>query len=125
MKRPLCIFVVAVVAVAIAAFTPPRALAAGHQHAGTVLDVTSGSLVVDELGAAGKETKLHVRVTPQTRVTLSTRNSHATDVQSAFTSTAIALTDVKKGDFVVVDTKRGGKAAVAEAVTVTLQSPGR
>jgi hypothetical protein len=38
-------------------------LAAGTRHSGTVVEVGRDSLVVDELGLAGREQKLHIKVT--------------------------------------------------------------
>ncbi len=93
------------------------------RHSGTVVsvDAKSRALVVDELGAAGKEQRLHVRLTPDAHVVLSERNPHATDAQSQFTDRSISLDDVKPGDFVVVALTGHGKTTEADSVTVTLQ----
>ena len=79
------------------------------------------SLVVDELGGANRQQKLQVGVTPTTRITYSERNPHATSTQDLFTENVISLTEVKKGDFVVVETTSDGKKLVAESVMVTLR----
>ena len=103
---------------------PMLALAATTRHTGTVVDVGRDSLVVDELGRAGKEQRLHLAVTANTRVVESERNPHASSAQDEFTEKPIALTDIKKGDFVVVDVSREGKKLVAETVMVTLRGSG-
>lgn len=110
--------------VAVVMLTPALVLAAnGARHAGTVVSVDSKSntLVVDELGKAGKEEKLRLHVAPNARVVLSERVDQASDPQHTFKDTPIALGDVKPGDFVVVDVTGRGKAATAESVTVTLR----
>ncbi len=104
---------------------PTMALAAGTRHKGTVVEVGRDSLVVDELGRAGKEQKLHMTVTANTRVVESERNPHASSAQDEFTEKTIALSDIKKGDFVVVDVSREGKKLVAESVMVTLRGSGK
>jgi hypothetical protein len=101
------------------------ALAAGTRHSGTVVDVGRDNLVVDKLGRAGKEQKLHLTVTANTRVVESERNSHASGTQDAFTEKTIALSDIRKGDFVVVDARREGKKLVADTVMVTLRGSGK
>jgi hypothetical protein len=100
---------------------PVAGFAAGERHTGTVVTVGSDNLIVDGLGRGGREEKLNVAVTPTTRITYSERNAHASSPQELFNDTTIPLTDVKKGDFVVVETKSEGKRLVAESVTVTLR----
>ena len=96
---------------------PVTELTAGDRHAGTVLSVGPDSLVVDELGRAGKAHQLRVTVTPRTRIILSQRNSQAPE----FTDTPISLAEVKKGDFVGIDTSHEGSKLVATSITVTLR----
>src|SRR5262249_24017992 len=76
-------------------------LLAGERHAGTVLSVGPDSLVVDELGRAGKAQKLLVTATPRTRIILPQRDPQAPE---SFTDTPISLAEVQKGDFVGVET---------------------
>jgi len=101
---------------------PMTGFAAGERHTGTVQTVSSDSLVVDELGRAGKEHKLRVVVTPETRIAYSERNPHATSAQDLFVESTISSADVKKGDFVVVETRPEGKKLIAESITVTLRT---
>ena len=96
---------------------PVTELTAGDRHAGTVLSVGPDSLVVDELGRAGTAHKLHVTVTPRTSIIVSQRNPQAPE----FTDTPISLAEVKKGDFVGIDTSHEGSKLVAVSITVTLR----
>ena len=66
-------------------------LAADTRHTGTVVEVGRDSLVVDELGLAGRGQKLHINVTSNTRLVESQRNPNASGAQDAFTEKAIAL----------------------------------
>ena len=97
---------------------PVTVLSAGERHAGTVLSVGPDSLVVDELGRAGKAHKLHITVTPRTRIIVSQRNPQAPE---SFTDTTISLAEVKKGDFIGVDTRHEVSKLIAESITVTLR----
>ena len=99
-------------------------LIANERHTGTVLNVETGRLVVLVLGRAGKEEKLRVAVTPQTRIVDSERNPRPTSVEELFTDRPISLNELKKGDFVVVETSGEGKKLVADSVMVTLRNGG-
>src|SRR5262245_5303588 len=96
---------------------PVTKLSAGERHAGIVLSVAADHLVIDELGRAGKAHQLRVAVTPRTRIILSQRDPE----EPEFTDTPIPLVQVKKGDFVGVDTSREGSTLVAASITVTLR----
>jgi hypothetical protein len=101
---------------------PSGGAATASRHSGTVVEVGSDRLVVAELGLAGKEERLHITVTPATRVIESVRNPRATSFGDQFTTTPITLMDVRKGDHVVIDARREGNALVARSLTVTLRS---
>ena len=103
-------------------FVSVNALMANERHTGTVMSVEPNGLVLLVLGRGGKEQKLQVAVTPQTRVTDSERNPRPTSVQELFTDKPIPLSEVKKGDFVVVETSGEGKKLVADSVMVTLRN---
>jgi len=96
---------------------PVGKLSAGERHAGIVLSVAADSLVIDELGRAGKAHQLRVTVTPRTGIILSQRDPQELE----FTDTPISLAQVKKGDFVGVDTSHEGSKIVAASITVTLR----
>ena len=107
---------------------PIGAFGADGRHSGTVVEVAHDGLLVDELGLAGREQKLRINVTPKTRVVDSSeRNPRPSGPQDAFTEKAITLSDIKAGDFVVVDVnpEGEGKQLVAESVMVTLRGAGR
>jgi hypothetical protein len=94
---------------------------AADRHAGSVLGVGADSLVVHEVGRAGEEQKLHVTITQRTRIIESRRNPAASDAQDSFTDKTIPLSEVKQGDYVVVDASGEGTNLVAASVTVTLR----
>ena len=103
----------------------PSPVQAAERHSGTVVkaDPQASVLVIEELGAAGKTQQLRVKVRAQTRLVLSERipDSEVTDPAHPFKDTAIRLSDVRPGDFVVVEVTREGQAPVASAVTVTFR----
>jgi hypothetical protein len=104
---------------------PITVQSADTRHSGTVLDVGRDALVVDELGLAGREHKLKIVVTPKTRIIDSERNPHAPSAQAAFTEHTIGLSDIRAGDFVVVEVTPVGKNLEAQSVMVTLHGRGR
>jgi len=93
-----------------------------ERHSGTVVKVNPAArtLVVDELGALGKQRKLNVRVTPQAQVILSKRvpDDQAQDPRHPFKDTPVSLSDLRPGDFVTVEM---GKGKTASSVTVTFR----
>ncbi len=103
----------------------PSPVHAVERHAGTVVkvDPQANVLVLEELAALGKKQEIRVKVQAQTRLVLSERipDSEVTDPAHPFKDTAIRLSDVRPGDFVVVEVTREGQAPVASAVTVTFR----
>ncbi len=101
--------------------------ASSTRHSGTVLKVEpqAGTLVLEEMGAAGKIQQLKVSVPAQARVVLSERipDNQVTDLQNPFKETTIGLSDIRPGDFVVVELK--GEANQAGSVTVTFRGGSR
>jgi|SRR5689334_13862540 hypothetical protein len=104
---------------------PMTAFGADTRHSGTVLEVRRGALIVDELGRAGTEHKLMFVVTPKTRIVDSQRNPHMPTAQASFTEHNIALSDIRKGDFVVVEITPDGTRLEAQSVMVTLRGSGK
>ena len=102
-----------------------RAVATDIRHSGAVVNVDRDGLVVDEFGRAGKERKLHITVMPSARVVDSQRNPHTSRTQDAFVEKTIALSDIKPGDFVVVDMSHEGQKLVGGSVMVTLRGSGK
>ena len=104
----------------------PGAAPAGMRHAGTVLmvDVSAGSLVLDEYWVGGQRRALKVRITPDTQVVLSERNELFKDLTGTFTTTPMRARDLKAGDFVVVQLLDTAPDSVASLVMVTLPAAG-
>lgn len=111
---------------ALIAFAGPRATSAasGTRHDGTVkaVDANTRTLVIREFGANARAYDFRIHVAPAASVVLSERNPKATDVGREFTSTPIRLSEIKRGDFVVVDVTGHGAHALGESVMVTLRS---
>lgn len=95
----------------------------GERHAGTVLNVDSarGELVLDELGVAATRKTVALRVAPGASIVDSQRREPVESFDKPFVDTPIALSDVRVGDFVVVDVDKPG---IAERVTITRQATG-
>jgi hypothetical protein len=94
---------------------------AGERRSGTVLAVDSQSrvLVLDEFRAAGERGALRVQVPPQAVVLLSQRNQDGRDLTDSFRESTITLSDIRPGDFVVVELSSDPQ--VARLVMVTLR----
>jgi hypothetical protein len=93
------------------------------RHDGTVesLDSKSQTMVIREFGANARIHHLRVYVTPETHVMLSERNPKATDAEHEFRDSPIRFSDIKLGDFVVVDLTGPGKPDHAQSVVITLR----
>ena len=94
-----------------------------ERHSGSVVavDAATRTLVIDEIGANAKEQKLRLRLAPQAQLILSERNDHPEDFQHVFKEVPIGLSDLKPGDFVVVEVVKAGKENLADLVMVTLR----
>jgi hypothetical protein len=82
------------------------------------VDEKAGTLVVEDRGAAPELRRLRVGLAPDTRIALSERDSQLVD----FKDTAITLSEVRSGDFVVVDLKRSEGTPLARSIVVTLRA---
>ncbi len=100
---------------------PIPAAWAGGRRAGTVLavDPQSRILVLDEFGANAERRALRVQVPPQAVVLLSQRNKDGRDLTDSFRESTITLSDIRPGDFVVVELS--SDPDVARLVMVTLR----
>jgi len=100
---------------------PISAALAGGRRAGTVLavDPQSRVLVLDEFGANAERRALRVQVPPQAVVLLSQRNKDGRDLTDSFRESTITLSDIRPGDFVVVELS--SDPDVARLVMVTLR----
>jgi hypothetical protein len=94
---------------------------ADERHAGTVIAVDPGrkTLSIDEFGANAVRQMRTVRLEPGAAVIFSQRNEPVQDWSRVFTDTPIALRDVHRGDYVVVEP--GNAPDTASRVTVTLR----
>ena len=102
----------------------PAAAQGIERHSGIVVSVDPGTrtLVLQELVEEGRPRRLDVRLAPGAPVVLSERvpDEQIAQLDAAFAERPIDLTDVRPGDFVVVEgAARDGKA-VASALVVTL-----
>jgi len=86
------------------------------------VDPRARSLVLEERGVAGTG-RLRVELAPDARVVLSQREARAADPTHPFTDTPIDLSDVRRGDYVVVDIQGPEGRELGRSVTVTFRSP--
>jgi hypothetical protein len=81
---------------------------------------TARTLVVQDMGAAAGARRLRVEVALDARVVLSERDDRA-DLSHPFKDTAISLSDVRRGDFVVMEMRGAEGKAQARSVVVTFR----
>lgn len=95
--------------------------AAGERHAGTVLavDPQARTLTLDEFHVNAERRALRVHVPREALVLLSERNQAGRDLKDAFRDSTISLSDVRVGDFVVIELSADPE--VARLVMVTLR----
>ena len=124
MKARIVTFVVAAASVV--------ALVSGAEatrRAGTIVSVDPGArtLVVEEMGVAGKLQQVVMRVAVDARVVRSERSParEAVDPSSPFAVTPIGLEGVIPGDFVVIESSAGAEAEVAISMDVTYRGGAR
>jgi hypothetical protein len=100
---------------------PQPIWASTTRHDGTVeaVDAKAQTVVIREYGANARAHDFRVHLAPNARVALSERNSNAADAQHEFTNTPIRLSDVNRGDFVVISVTGRGPHAEGESVLVT------
>jgi len=100
-----------------------------ERHSGTVVavDPKARTLSLDELGAAGQTRQLNVSVPAQARVVLSERipDHQVTDLRNPFRNSPIGLSDIRPGDFIVVELTEKEEKAVARSVAVTFRGGSR
>jgi len=107
----------------------PRAiLAPAHvvttRASGIVLavDPRARTLVLHGMGAVAEARTRHVELARDARVVRSERLDRVEDLSHPFTDTVISLSDVRKGDFVVVEMRGPEGTAVARSVVVTFRA---
>lgn len=99
------------------------------RRAGTIVSVDpdARTLVVEEMGVAGKLQRVVMRVAVDARVVRSERSAtrEAVDPSSPFAVTRIGLEGVIPGDFVVIESSAGAEAEVATRIDVTYRDGAR
>jgi hypothetical protein len=104
-----------------------RAAAAdeARAHSGVVVSVdpSARTMVVRELAEEGKPRTLAVRITAEARIVLSEPLPAAEikDLERPYRDTAIAVADLRPGDYVVIRSTRAHGTEVASQVVVTLR----
>jgi hypothetical protein len=104
---------------------PPVPVAAPGRASGVVVSVDPGArtLVMEDMGATAAEPRrLRIRLAPNASVLLSERDPATADTRHPFTDTAISLSDIRPGDFIVVDTREQRGQPLARSVIVTLRA---
>jgi hypothetical protein len=109
-----------------AATTPTRPAPArivSTRSSGVVLAVDPGAsmLVLDERGVGGEARRLRIELAPEARVVLSERADRAEDVSRLFKETPIDLSDIRTGDYVVVERRGPEGKELAQSVVVTFR----
>ena len=106
----------------------PVAAQTNERHSGTVVSVdpAARSLVMNELVQEGRPRQLVVRVPGGAPVVVSDRipDEQVLRFDTVFVERPIDLSDVRPGDFVVIEGRARGDAAAAGKVIVTLRSTG-
>lgn len=83
------------------------------------VDPKGRTLVLEDRGVAGG--RLRVELAPDARVMLSQREARAADPTHPFTDTPIDLSDVRRGDYVVVDIQGLEGQELGRSVVVTFR----
>jgi hypothetical protein len=102
---------------------PAPARIVSMRSSGVVLSVDPGAsmLVLDERGAGGEAQRLRIELAPEARVVLSERADRAEDVSRLFKETPIDLSDIRTGDYVVVERRGPEGKELAQSVVVTFR----
>ncbi len=94
------------------------------RSSGVVLSVDPRArlLVLEDRGAAGEAARLRIELAPDARVLLSERADQPADPSRPFKDTTIDLSDVRRGDYVVVERRGPEGKALARSVVVTFRA---
>jgi len=93
---------------------------AGERHAGTVLSIDPDGrlLMLDEMGANAVRRTQAIRLSPSVTVLRSERDVFAVDFDKLYPTVPMELSDLRPGDFVVIE--MGDNRAEATRLVVTL-----
>ena len=83
------------------------------------VDPKARALVLEDRGATAE--RLRVELASDARVVLSERDANAEDPSHPFKDTAISLSDVRHGDYVVVEMRGPEGKELARSVVVTFR----
>ena len=102
---------------------PAPARAVGARFSGVVLSVdpTARALVLEDRGAGAAE-RLRVQLAPDARVVVSERDAQAEDPIHSFKDTPISLSDIGRGDYVVVERRGPPGKELAHSIVVTFRN---
>jgi hypothetical protein len=105
------------------ASSPPPVRVVTTRSSGLVLSVNprARTLVLEDRGGAAAASGLRVELAPDARVVLSERADRAEDLGRPFKDTVISLSDVRRGDFVVVEMMGPEGKVLARSVVVTFR----
>jgi|SRR5215813_3679837 len=108
----------AVAVLALGLVAPPSS--AGERHAGIVksVDQDRHQLVLDELGANAVQRTNTIRLSPDVAVMRSERDVYPVTFDKAYRAVPMKLSDIRAGDFVVIE--MGDNRAEATRLVVTL-----
>lgn len=105
--------------------TPPEPVRiVGARFSGVVLSVdpTAGVLVLEDRGGAGAAGRQRVQLAPDARVVVSERDAQAEDPSHSFKDTAISLSDIGRGDYVIVERRGPPGKELANSIVVTFRN---
>jgi hypothetical protein len=104
--------------------TPAPGRIVSTRFSGVVLSVDRAAsvLVLEDRGAAGAAARLRVELAPDARVVLSERDGQAEDPSRAFKDTPISLSDIGRGDYVVVERRGPEGKQLAHSIVVTFRN---
>jgi hypothetical protein len=104
--------------------TPAPGRIVSTRFSGVVLSVdpAAGVLVLEDRGATGAAVRLRVELAPDARVVLSERDEQAEDPSRVFKDTPISLSDIGRGDYVVVEGRGPEGKQLAHSIVVTFRN---
>lgn len=104
--------------------TPAPVRVVSSRFSGVVLSVDPAArvLVLEDRGVAGAAGRLRVELAPDARVVLSERDEQAEDPSRPFKDTAISLSDIGRGDYVVVERRGLEGKELAHSIVVTFRN---
>lgn len=105
------------------AASPEPVRVVGARFSGVVLtvDPTARVLVLEDRGGAGAAGRQRVQLAPDARVVVSERDAQAEDPSRSFKDTPISLSDIGRGDYVIVERRGPPGKEQAHSIVVTFR----